>query len=151
MGSGQYAVAVGFVEPAMVEGESAGLNLIRSRVAMQRGDHEAAVALSTAVLQGVAPGSSESDHALLNLATISMHAGDAAEATRLLDRLASTSQDSHLHLITEAMRLMIAACGTGSLELLWRHLQLLADRQKGTYQHYYGVTMLNLVVSLELV
>ncbi len=144
MGSGQYAVAVSFVEEQEVRSQSPGLNLIRSRVAMQRGDRESAVALSSAVLQDASPGSQESDHALLNLATMSMHAGDPAQATHHLERLRFTSQNAHLQLISEAMRLMIAASGIGSLDLLSRHLHRLADRERGTYQHYYGVTMLNL-------
>lgn len=144
MGSGQYAVAVGFVEQVPSEFRSASLNLVRSRVVMQRGDRESAVALSRAVLRESAPGSQESDHALLNLATMFMHAGKTAEATQHLDSLRSTSEDEHLRLIADGMAMMIAGSGLGSLDRLTRQLQLLAERQRATHQHYFGVTMLNL-------
>ncbi|MBI3747856.1 MAG: hypothetical protein HY262_03270 [Chloroflexi bacterium] len=143
MGSGQYAVAIGFVEHVS-EGDSAGLNLVRSRVAMQRGDRDRAIALSSAVLQDAGPGSNESDHALLNLSTMYMHAGDPAQATGHLDRLRSTSRDEHLRLIAEGMAMMIEASAKGSLEQLTRRLEDLAERQRGIHQHYLGVTMVNL-------
>jgi DNA-binding SARP family transcriptional activator len=146
MGSGQYAVAAGFVEQVPPELRSAALNLVRSRVVMQRGDRDSAVALSSAVLVDAEPGSQESDHALLNLATMYMHAGDIATATAHLDRLRSTSRSEDLRLIAEGMAMMIAASGSGELEGLTRHLQTLAERQRGAHQHYFGVTMLNLAI-----
>jgi LuxR family maltose regulon positive regulatory protein len=146
MGSGQYAVAVGFVEQVPLELRSAGLNLVRSRVAMQRGDQEAALALSTAVLEDAAPGSQESDHALLNLATMFMHAGETAGATLHLDRLRATSQNEHLRLIADGMAMMIGASGSGNLDQLTRLLSEIAERQRDTHQHYFGVAMLNLAI-----
>ncbi len=115
MGSGQYAVAIGFVEQVPMELRSAGLNLVRSRVAMQRGDTESAIELSSAVLRAADPGSQESDHALLNLATMFMHAGETAGAMLHLDQLQATSRNEHLRLIADGMRLMIAASGSGNL------------------------------------
>ena len=92
MGSGQYAVADRLRRPGSSESMSAAaLDLVRSRVAMQRGDQESAIALSTSVLRGAEPGSAESDHALLNLATMYMHAGETEPALRNLEQLARTT------------------------------------------------------------
>jgi LuxR family maltose regulon positive regulatory protein len=150
MGSGQYAVAIGFVEQVPMELRSAGLNLVRSRVAMQRGDTESAIELSSAVLRAADPGSQESDHALLNLATMFMHAGETAGAMLHLDQLQATSRNEHLRLIADGMRLMIAASGSGNLGQLTTHLSEIADRQRDTHQHYYGVAMLNLAITAVL-
>jgi ATP/maltotriose-dependent transcriptional regulator MalT len=147
MGSGQYAVAVGFVDQIPIGSRSAGLNLVRSRMDMQRGAYESAIALSSAVLDEVGSGSQESDHALLNLATMFMHAGDTTKALLHLDRLRGTSTSEHLRLIADGMSLMIAASGSGSLEVLSRQLLQIAERQRGTHQHYFGVAMLNLAVT----
>jgi DNA-binding SARP family transcriptional activator len=147
MGSGQYAVAGGFVDQVPMGSGSAGLNLIRSRLDMQRGAYESAIALSGAVLGEVASGSQESDHALLNLTTMFMHAGDAARALEHLDRLRGTSTSEHLRLIADGMSLIIAASGTGNLDVLARRLLAMAERQRGTHRHYFGVAMLNLAVT----
>jgi LuxR family maltose regulon positive regulatory protein len=94
MGSGQYAVAAGLVDQVPIELKSAGLSLIRSRIAMQRGDQESAIALSSEVLREAAPGSQESDHALLNLATLFMHAGETEPALLNLELLGNTPRAS---------------------------------------------------------
>ena len=147
MGGGQYAIAIGFVDQLPAELRSAGLNLVRSRVAMQRGDQESAIALSSAVLQDAAPGSEESDHALLNLATMFMHAGDTESALANLTELQRTTAGDQLRLIADGMNLMVAASGSGNIEVLARQFLEMADRQRGTYQHYFGVTMLNLAIT----
>ena len=147
MGSGQYAVAVGYVEPIPMEIRPAALNLIKSRVDMQDGAHESAIALSRAVLGEVISGSQESDHALLNLATMFMHAGQTEDALLYLDRLRGTSASEGLQLIADGMRLMIGASGSGNLDVVARQLTEMAERQRGTHQHYFGVTMLNLAVT----
>ena len=147
MGSGQYATAVGFVDQIPSEFRSAGLNLIRSRIDMQHGAHESAIALSTAVLSEVGSGSQESDHALLNLVTMFMHAGQTRNALLYLERLRGTSTSEHLRLIADGMSLLIAASGTGNLEILSRRLLEIAERQRDTHQHYFGVTMLNLAIT----
>jgi LuxR family maltose regulon positive regulatory protein len=146
MGSGQYAVAAGYMDEIPAALRPAGLNLVRSRIDMQQGAHDSAIALSSAVLDEVAPGSQESDHALLNLATMSMHAGQTADALLHLDRLLATSTNEHLRLIADGMSLMIAASGTGNLDVLARQLVEIAERQRGTRQQYFGVAMLNLAI-----
>ena len=147
MGSGQYAVAVGFVEHAPAEWRTAALDLVRSRVAMQRGDQEAAIALSSAVLENVEPGSTESDNALLNLATLFMHSGETEPALSNLERLAATTTGEQLRGIAETMRMMIGVSGSGSIPALSRLFLEVAETHRGTHQHYYGVTMLNLAIT----
>jgi LuxR family transcriptional regulator, maltose regulon positive regulatory protein len=146
MGSGQYAVAIGFVDQLSTVSQSAALNLIRSRVAMQSGDRASAIALSRAVLLNAVPGSQESDHAMLNLAAAFMHAGETEPALANLEGLRTTTREEELRLIADGMRLMIAADGNGDLNAVSRHLLGLAERQRGTHQHYFGVSMLNLAV-----
>ena len=46
------------------------LDLVNSRIQLQRRDFESAITLSHRVLEGVEPGSDESDYALLNLVTL---------------------------------------------------------------------------------
>ncbi len=67
MGSGQYVAASELIQDVPQQAMSAGLNLVRSRVRLQSGAYDEAVALSLAVLGHAEPGSQESDHALLNL------------------------------------------------------------------------------------
>jgi LuxR family maltose regulon positive regulatory protein len=146
MGSGQYAVAIGFADQLSTASQSAALNLIRSRVAMQSGDRASAFALSSEVLVDAAPGSQESDHAMLNLASMHMHAGEMKSALAHLERLEMTTKADQLRLIADGMQLMIAASGNGDLKIVSRRLLEMAERQRGTHQHYYGVSMLNLAV-----
>jgi ATP/maltotriose-dependent transcriptional regulator MalT/DNA-binding SARP family transcriptional activator len=147
MGSGQYSAATAFIDQVPNTRKSAGLNLVKARVEMQRGAYDSAIALSSAALDQVSPGSPERDHALLNLATMAMLAGNSAEALVHLDLLRETGALDHLRLIAEGMALMIAASGTGNLEVVARQLQEMAERQRGTHQQYFGVTMLNLAVT----
>ena len=41
---------------------------------------------------------------------------------------------------------MVDASHDGSLEASSRHLELMAERQRGVYPHYFGVTMSNLAI-----
>ena len=50
MGDGQYALAEGFIGPISADRRPAGFDLILSRVDMQQGDYDAAIAASQAVL-----------------------------------------------------------------------------------------------------
>jgi DNA-binding SARP family transcriptional activator len=146
MGSGQYAVAIGFADQLSTASQSAALNLIRSRVAMQSGDRASAIELSSAVLLDAAPGSQESDHAMLNLASAFIQAGETGPALAHLEKLRTTTKGEQLQLIADGMRLIFAAGGQGDLNAVSRHLLSMAERQRGTHQHYFGVSMLNLAV-----
>ncbi len=150
MGSGQYVVAAEFIEQVPREARSAALNLVGSRVEMQRGEFERALALSTSVLDTAAPGSQESDHALLNLLTMHLHAGRSEQAIQCAERLRSTTTNDHLELIADGMILMIEASADGSLEAVSRKLLEMAEHQRGTHPHYFGVTMLNLAITTTL-
>lgn len=147
MGSGQYVVAAEHIEQVPPESRSAGLNLVRSRVEMQRGSYELAIATSSAVLDSAAPGSPESDHALLNLATMHLHTGRSGQALDYADRLNETSTSDHLRLIADGIALMVAAASDGSIGTLSRQLLSIASRHRGVHPHYYGVSMLNLAIT----
>jgi LuxR family maltose regulon positive regulatory protein len=147
MGSGQYVAAGELIDTLPQQAESAGLNLVRSRVQLQKGAYDQALALSLAVLDAAEPGSQESDHALLNVATVHFHAGEGPEAHAFADRLGATTSDDQLRLIAQGMTSMIDASRDGNLTDLARHLLLMADRQRSDHPHYFGVTMLNLAVT----
>ena len=59
------------------------LDLVSSRIQLQRRDFESAIALSHRVLEGVEPGSDESDYALLNLVTLYFQTTKWRAVTRL--------------------------------------------------------------------
>ena len=150
MGSGQYASAAEYIEQVPLDARSASLNLVGSRLEMQEGQSERAVALSMAVLALAEPGSQESDHALLNLVTMHLHSGQGGQALQFARQLRTTSTSEHLRLIADGMSLMIAASTSGSLPAVSRQLLTMAERQRGTHPHYFGVTMLNLAITTTL-
>ena len=146
MGSGQYALAAGYVDQIPMEFRSAGLKLVKSRVDLQQGAHESAIALSKSVLDEVVPGSPESDHALLNLAAIFMHAGRAEELRLHLNRLRSTTSSDDLRMIADGSYVMIDIGDSANLEVVSKQLLAIAERQR-THPHYFGVSMLNLSIT----
>ncbi len=146
MGSGQYVVAAEFIEQVPRESRSPGFNLVESRMAMQQGSYEIAIGLSTAVLDSAAIGSQESDHALLNLATLHMHTGNSEQVLHFAGRLKETSSSDHLRLISDGIRLIVAASGDGSIEALSKQLLFIATQQRGIHPHYFGVAMLNMAI-----
>jgi len=149
MGSGQYAAADEFIDQVPQETQSAGLKLVRSRMELQRGEIERAMALSNEVLEAAATGSMEGDHALLNLVTTSLQLGDAAQALNFARRLRAQTVNDQLRMIAEATALLVASNDDGDTESLVRQLVSMAAKQRGVYPHYFGVTMLNLgIVSL---
>ncbi len=146
MGSGQHSLAVARLDRLTPATWSPGLRLMRARLEMQRGDYEAAIQSSDSVLAAVDPASQEGEHALLNLVTMHVNAGQSSEVIPTLRRLTESTSSEHLRLIADAVRLMIDAGGEGSNDELTRHLQTMADRQRGVHPHYFGVTMLNLSI-----
>lgn len=150
MGSGQYAAADEFIEHVPPETRSAGLKLVRSRMAMQRGEIDKAVALSEAVLDSAETASIAGDHALLNLITMNVLAGRAGVARDLAARLRDTSANQQLVLIADGLDLILAAGSTGSLDAVSQQLTEMAGHQRGLYPHYFGVTMLNLAFTATL-
>jgi DNA-binding SARP family transcriptional activator len=147
MGSGQYVVADALTNQVPVGARPTSLNLVRSRIEMQSGNYEAAVALSQSVLAAVAVGSLESAHALLNLITTHMHLGNDHDVLRLSEELRRSSSSDQLSDIADGMRVLVAASGTGSIVALATHLTGMAERQRGAHPHYFGVTMLNLAAA----
>ncbi len=112
---------------------------------MQEGEVAAAIASSEAVLSLVAAGTRESDYALLNLATIHLHAGNDKASRTVADQLRTTTSSEDLRLIAEATIAIIDAATD------WEHSAgsiafYCASRndRRGLQPHFYGVTMLNL-------
>ena len=101
MGDGQYALAEAFIGPISPSAGRAGFDLILSRVDMQQGDYEAAIAASQAVLDSGVTDAVQRDHALLNLITLAMNYGDGETAVRLSHDLYESTDDSNLRAIAE--------------------------------------------------
>ena len=83
MGNGQYALAEAFIGPISAHERPPGFDLIISRVDMQHGDYEAAIAASQAVLDSGVTDPIQRDHALLNLITLAINFGDGERAIAL--------------------------------------------------------------------
>jgi ATP/maltotriose-dependent transcriptional regulator MalT/DNA-binding SARP family transcriptional activator len=146
MGSGQYAAADEFIEQVPQDSRSPGLKLVRSRMELQRGEFERALALSSEVLEAVGVGTAESDHALLNLVTTHLHIGNPSDALAFARKLKATTASDHLRLIADGSALLVAADGDGSLVTLASQLLSMATTQRGIHPHYFGVSMLNLAI-----
>ncbi len=144
MGSAAYAMAGEYIDKTPVELRPASFGVVTSRVRMQQGDYEGALAEAQMVLSGE-PLTTERDHALLNLLTIHINAGNGADALALSAILEATTGDLNLRLIAEAARLSVEAGGTdGDLDIVASHFRLMATHQRNVYPHHFGVTMLNL-------
>jgi DNA-binding SARP family transcriptional activator len=146
IGRGQHGAAA--EEIGLLPGDVVvpGLDLVRSRIEMQQRETTRGIALSSGVLAAVDPGSFESDYALLNLAALHMQTGAVTESLRLTDQLRETTSDEHLRMIAHGMSLLIAASGVGDLGELSDQLMRMAEKQRGIYPHFFGVTMLNLAL-----
>jgi len=144
MGGGQHAVAVEEIDRLPTAVRPPVLDLVVSRIKLQRRDYVSAIELSRAVLETVGPGSQESDFALLNLLTLHMEAGHAHEAKGMAHRLDGSTRNEQLKQIAVAAALMIDSTDSGSLVETSRHLLAMSEGQRGVHPHYFGVTMLNL-------
>ena len=80
MGAGQHAAAAEEIDRLPDVARRPVLDLVISRIKLQRRDYESAIALSRAVLESVEPGVQESDYALLNLVTLYLQSGLAEDA-----------------------------------------------------------------------
>src|SRR4051794_12887799 len=144
MGAGQHAAAIEEIDRVPEASRPPVLDLVVSRIKLQRRDYSSAIELSRAVLETVEPGSQESDFALLNLITLSIESGDGAAALEMALKLEHSTGNDLLRQIAVAARLMVRASGTGSLDEMSRHLETMAASQRGIHPHFFGVTMLNL-------
>ena len=143
MGKGQYALAETFIGPIPAELRPPGFDLILSRVDMQHGDYQAAIAASQAVLDSPTTDPVQRDHALLNLVTLYLNYGDGERALMLAERLA-TSRDPNLRSIAEVTTAIIQVRTAGDLDEVNRRLRAMAREQKADRSHHFAVTMLNL-------
>jgi DNA-binding SARP family transcriptional activator len=147
MGNGQYALAEGFIGQIPAEQRPASFDLILSRVDMQHGDYESAIAASQAVLDSNSTDVVQHDHALLNLVTLYLNFGDGERAGAMARELAASS-DPNLRMIAKASISVVAAANSGSFDALNRQLIAMARTQRESRVHYFGVTQLNLAANL---
>jgi DNA-binding SARP family transcriptional activator len=146
MGNGQYALAEGFIGPISPEHRPSGFDLIMSRVDMQQGDYEAAIAASQAVLDSGTADPIQRDHALLNLITLHTNFGLAEKAVALSEQLREVTTDPNLWAIADVTVLLITALSEADLDTINRRLRAMAQSQRDSSSHHYGVTMLNLAL-----
>ena len=147
MGNGQYALAEAFIGPIAVEERPPGFELILSRVDMQHGDYEAAIAASQAVLDSDVTDSVQRDHALLNLLAVNFIVGDGERALELAGRLEETTDDPNLRAIAHVSRSLLLVQSESDIDSINRRLRVMAQTQRATSSHYFGVTMLNLAMN----
>jgi DNA-binding SARP family transcriptional activator len=147
MGNGQYALAEAFIGPIAASERPPGFDLIVSRVDMQHGDYEAAIAASQAVLDSADIDPVQRDHALLNLITLAMNYGDGDRAIELGHELARTGTDPGLREIGDVSAAVLDLQSEQDLEAINRRFRAMAHRQRATSSHHYGVTMLNLALN----
>jgi LuxR family maltose regulon positive regulatory protein len=147
MGNGQYALAEAFIGPISPERRPSGFDLILSRVDMQQGDYDAAIAASQAVLDSGVTDSVQRDHALLNLMTLATNSGDGKRAIELAGMLSATTADPNLKAIAEVLALILSLKTESDLEVVNRRLRSMAQVQRDTGSHHFGVTMLNLALN----
>ncbi|MGK2850017.1 MAG: BTAD domain-containing putative transcriptional regulator [Candidatus Limnocylindrales bacterium] len=145
MGNGQYALAEAFIDPVPPDERPTGFGLITSRVEMQQGDYEAAMAASQAVLDS-ATNDIERDYALLNLITLNYNSGNG-EATVEHATALRSSGDSGLRSIADATVEMILTGEGASLDKLSRRLQGMAKAQGAARPHFFAITQHNLAVT----
>ncbi|MGH2475146.1 MAG: hypothetical protein ACRDIL_07760, partial [Candidatus Limnocylindrales bacterium] len=144
MGNGQYALAEAFVGGLAPDQRPPGFDLIISRVDMQQGDYEAAIAASQAVLDSGATDPVQRDHALLNLTTLYFNFGDGERALELARELDGTTADQNLRAIARVTESILLATTEGDIESINRRLRAMAQAQHAKSSHHFGVTMLNL-------
>jgi DNA-binding SARP family transcriptional activator len=143
MGKGQYALAETFIGPIPAELRPHGFDLILSRVDMQHGDYQAAIAASQAVLDSPTTDPVERDHALLNLVTLYFNFGDGDRALVLAERLTGTT-DPNLSSIAEVTVAILCAKTASDMDAINRRLRAMARDQRLDRAHHFGVSMANL-------
>ncbi len=144
MGSAEYAIAGELIEQTPAELRPDAFGVVMSRVRMQQGDYEGALAETQRVLAGVVR-DQERDHALLNLLTLHINAGNGADALEIAQSLLAATEDRNLRLIAQAAQLSLEAGGLeGNLDQVAAHFSAMAAHQRNAHPHHFGVTMLNL-------
>ena len=147
MGNGQYALAEGFIGPISTDRRPPSFDLILSRVDMQQGDYEAAIAASQAVLDSGVTDPIQRDHALLNLLAVHFNSGDGETALRLARQLRAQTADTNLSAIAEMSESLLLVRTESDLDSINRRLRVMASQQRERSSHYYGVSMLNLALN----
>ncbi len=144
MSNGQYALAEAFIGDIPADQRGSGFDLILSRVDMQHGDYESAIAASQSVLESSDDDPVQRDHALLNLLTLYLNYGDGERALGFADELSRVTRDANLQQIAAASAQLINVADDGDVDKLARLLTRMATAQRGARPHHFGVTSYNL-------
>ncbi len=121
-----------------------GFDLILSRVDMQHGDFESAIAASQAVLDSDVTDPVQRDHALLNLITLATNYGDGERAVGLARMLVDVTLNSNLADIARMTIAILKLQTEREIEDVNRRLRSMAESQRARSSLHFGVTMLNL-------
>ncbi len=143
MGDGQYDLAESFIASVGNGSRPTKFDLIISRVDMQQGDYEAAIATSRAVLESESFDRVERDHALLNLVTLYLNYGDGERAVQYAERL-QDSPDANLSMIAKASIAMVTGSEADDIDRINRMLVSMSRSQRELRPHHYAVTQYNL-------
>ncbi len=144
MGNGQYDLAEAFIGSIAPDQRPPGFELILSRVDMQHGDYEAAIAASQAVLDSGSTDPVQRDHALLNLLTLNLNNGNGERALELAYELGSVTKETNLLAIAQATVSVLTIKTESDLDAINRRLRSMAHAQRAESSHHFGVSMLNL-------
>ena len=147
MSSGQFLLADRLITDAEAVRRPAILDLILSRIGMQQGDYETAIAASQAVLESGPSDRVTVDHALLNLVTLCLNFGDGDQAVRYAERLQS-SVDPNLAMIARASIAMVTGSEGDDIDRINRMLVAMAHSQRRNRPHHYAITQYNLASNL---
>ncbi len=144
MGNGQYDLAEAFIGTIAPDQRPPGFELILSRVDMQHGDYEAAIAASQAVLDSGSTDPIQRDHALLNLLSLYFNFGDGERALELAAELESKTIDNNLRSIARVTASILLVKNERDIDAINRRLRTMAHAQRADSSHHFGVSMLNL-------
>jgi DNA-binding SARP family transcriptional activator/tetratricopeptide (TPR) repeat protein len=147
MGNGQYALAEAFIATVGSNERPARFDVIQSRVDMQHGDYQAAIAASTALLESDTTAAIDRDHALLNLVTLYLNYGDGDRATAFAEQL-EASEDPNLASIARASKAMVTGSESDDIDRINRLLVAMAHHQRSSRPHHFAVTQYNLASNL---
>jgi LuxR family maltose regulon positive regulatory protein len=150
MGNAQYSLAAEFVLDVAAESRPVGALLVLGRMDLQHGHYADAAEGARRVLDDPNLQAAERDYALLNLLASSFNSGDGENALQHAELLRNATSDDNLRGIAEATIAILLTRTEADLEGLSRQLQALAESQRRSRPHHFGVTQYNLALILQL-
>jgi ATP/maltotriose-dependent transcriptional regulator MalT/DNA-binding SARP family transcriptional activator len=146
---GSYEEAARLVRESGDAALEPALQIVLSRVDLQRGRLDQAETRAAQALQLAEEGQSAREIALATLMTVAVDAGDGEVARKLARDLTAATEDTVLLAIASATLMLTDVSVDGELAPFRLSLEAMADQQLNAGQlHYYGVTMLNIAECL---